>query len=30
MLEILSPTPFDDVNVSVARLMKQGWEFTAS
>jgi sugar phosphate isomerase/epimerase len=30
VLEILSPTPFDDLNASVARLIEQGWEFTAS
>jgi sugar phosphate isomerase/epimerase len=30
VLEILSATPFDDLNASVARLIEQGWEFTAS
>jgi sugar phosphate isomerase/epimerase len=30
VLEILSPTPFDDLNAAVARLVEQGWEFTAS
>jgi sugar phosphate isomerase/epimerase len=30
VLEILSPTPFDDLNASVAKLIEQGWEFTAS
>jgi sugar phosphate isomerase/epimerase len=30
VLEILSPTPFDDLNAGVARLVEQGWEFTAS
>jgi sugar phosphate isomerase/epimerase len=30
VLEILSSTPFADLNAGVARLIEQGWEFTAS
>jgi sugar phosphate isomerase/epimerase len=30
VLEILSSTPFDDLNAGVAKLIELGWEFTAS